>query len=529
MESNVFLPPCAAFNQHTLDILIITILKKSFRDGIPALIWMNREIMIALIHQAIALIERVHQMLIVVPDELLRYRRLYVVGSLDGDLSYLVTLLKQYKMPPKSFYIFLGDYLDCFNPSRVDALLLLLSLKLRYPRHLYLFRGHHETYEMCRAIGFDKISADHHLTKSFILLFEYMPLVGVFGEFLCLHSGISPFMPDGTFLYNFVKPIEVKRMTARERCVLTDILYGVPDEDLPTLFAPSNVYPIGNRFGPTALKAVLESFECSRLIRGCGCRESCGFKFDFKDKECISIVSGCSAKHAGHERFLVQIFEEGDFTPLLISTNTAWNTRTKHSLTAFIQYCTHLLKSTRNEYYPPPKCVACGWISQGKRCENVTISHTLLKSLAEAMMFPRKLHDQCTFDPRIEQYLYVELFPMCRDFYYHGSGQLIVPFTYSINEYPLIKPPMCKLHGTSFGSMHCSCHDLEESVSDTQEFEVTCVYSDRIVRPGYDLESLEQDLLHLRKRQHWIRGIAAPSLSYKYRVEQLPIENNESE
>lgn len=52
-------------------------------------------------------------------------------------------------------------------------------------------------------------------------------------EFLCLHAGISPFMTDVSFLHEFVKPIEVKRMTVRERSTLTDILYGIPDKNLP--------------------------------------------------------------------------------------------------------------------------------------------------------------------------------------------------------------------------------------------------------------------------------------------------------
>uniref|UniRef100_A0A1I7VJ99 Uncharacterized protein n=1 Tax=Loa loa TaxID=7209 RepID=A0A1I7VJ99_LOALO len=104
-------------------------------------------------------------------------------------------------------------------------------------------------------------------------------------------------MSDDSFLYSFAKPTEVKRMTIRERAVLTDILYGIPDKNLPTLFAPSNDYPIGNRFNLNALNEILEVFECKRLIRGCGHRESNDLSFDFDDWKCISIASGCSVKH----------------------------------------------------------------------------------------------------------------------------------------------------------------------------------------------------------------------------------------
>ncbi|KAL3998889.1 Calcineurin-like phosphoesterase family protein [Acanthocheilonema viteae] len=146
---------CKTLNGQTLNNIIVSILEKSFRDGISALVWMNREIMIAMIHQAIDLINRSESMFINVAEDLLEQKMVFVVGSIDGDLINLVTLLKN-EMPPTAYYIFLGDYLDCFKPSRIDALLLLLGLKLRHPRYICLFRGHHETYEMCKAIGFDK-------------------------------------------------------------------------------------------------------------------------------------------------------------------------------------------------------------------------------------------------------------------------------------------------------------------------------------------------------------------------------------
>lgn len=38
---------CEMFDQQTLNAVIVAILEKSVRDGIPALVWMNREIMIA--------------------------------------------------------------------------------------------------------------------------------------------------------------------------------------------------------------------------------------------------------------------------------------------------------------------------------------------------------------------------------------------------------------------------------------------------------------------------------------------------
>lgn len=54
------------------------------------------------------------------------------------------------------------------------------------------------------------------------------------------------------------------------------------------------------------------------------------------------------------------------------------------------------------------------------------------------MMYPRKLYDHFLFDPRLEQYMHVELFPSCEDFYYHGLEQLVMAFS-NIYDYPVSK------------------------------------------------------------------------------------------
>ncbi|EFO12756.1 hypothetical protein LOAG_15777, partial [Loa loa] len=51
------------------------------------------------------------------------------------------------------------------------------------------------------------------------------------------------------------------------------------------------------------------------------------------------------------------------------------------------------------------------------------------------MMYPYKLHEDFLFDPRVEQYMYVELFPLCQDFYYHELEQLVLTLA-DVNDYP---------------------------------------------------------------------------------------------
>uniref|UniRef100_A0A0R3RKC2 Uncharacterized protein n=1 Tax=Elaeophora elaphi TaxID=1147741 RepID=A0A0R3RKC2_9BILA len=95
---------------------------------------------------------------------------------------------------------------------------------------------------------------------------------------------------------NFARPTEIKRMTIRERCLLTDILYGTPDLSLLPLFAPSFDYPIGFRFNTAALFTVLSMFDCEKLIRGCNARKS-GTYFNFNSMYSLTIASGNSTDY----------------------------------------------------------------------------------------------------------------------------------------------------------------------------------------------------------------------------------------
>ncbi|VBB34960.1 unnamed protein product [Acanthocheilonema viteae] len=133
-------------------------------------------------------------------------------------------------------------------------------------------------------------------------------------------------------------------------------------------------------------------------------------------------------------------------------------------------------------------------------------------------MYPRKLHDHFSFDPRLEQYVYAEIFPLCDDFYFYGTDQLVTPFPFII-EHPFIKPPMPKWHEEL---RQTDAGPSKKEESDYRSY----AYIDRIIRPGYDLKrSEQQDLQRLHQLQHWLRGIFAPRLSYKYRVERLSDDN----
>ena len=76
-----------------------------------------------------------------------------VVGDLHGDMYTLIAMLKHHGLPPKTNYLFLGDYVDR-GPNGVETFLLPLLLMTRFPGHVFCLRGNHESIMMSRCYGF---------------------------------------------------------------------------------------------------------------------------------------------------------------------------------------------------------------------------------------------------------------------------------------------------------------------------------------------------------------------------------------
>ncbi|KAK8841619.1 hypothetical protein M9Y10_027244 [Tritrichomonas musculus] len=135
-----------------------------------------------------------------------------ICGDIHGQLCDLLHAFEKGGEPPKTTYLFLGDYVDRGEDS-VDVICLLFGLKLLYPDNVYLLRGNHESPEINQVFGFAdecERKLNYSLWHLFNDVFDTLPIGAVVGkQFFCVHGGLSPYLENLNDVKNIVRPCPV--------------------------------------------------------------------------------------------------------------------------------------------------------------------------------------------------------------------------------------------------------------------------------------------------------------------------------
>jgi serine/threonine-protein phosphatase 6 catalytic subunit len=155
-----------------------------------------------------------------------------VCGDIHGQFYDLLELFRVAGEMPTTNYIFIGDFVDRGYNS-VETFELLMCLKVKYPAHITLLRGNHESRQITLVYGFfDEIVRKYgnaNPWKYCTDVFDHLGLAALIeGKILCIHGGLSP---DIRTLDN-IRTIERKVEIPHEG-PFCDLMWSDP-EDLET-------------------------------------------------------------------------------------------------------------------------------------------------------------------------------------------------------------------------------------------------------------------------------------------------------
>ncbi|KAH1136125.1 hypothetical protein GLYMA_10G006800v4 [Glycine max] len=208
-----------------------------------------------------------------------------ICGDIHGQYSDLLRLFEHGGFPPRSNYLFLGDYVDRGKQS-LETMCLLLAYKIKYPENFFLLRGNHECASVNRVYGFYdecKRRFNVRLWKIFADCFNCMPVAAIIEEkIFCMHGGLSPELHNLSQISSLPRPTEVP-----ESGLLCDLLWSDPSKDIEGW--GENDRGVSYTFGASRVTEFLGKHDLDLICRAHQVVED-GYEF-FANRQLVTIFS----------------------------------------------------------------------------------------------------------------------------------------------------------------------------------------------------------------------------------------------
>jgi len=231
---------------------------------------------------------------------------LVVVGDLHGHLMDLYRIIRKCDLPPNSTYLFLGDLVDRGEFS-IETTCLVLTLKLLFPRHVYIIRGNHEFGTSSKNAGlFNEVVAVYPNTnvyEAMIECFATIPLAARLSQkILCIHAGLSPGLQALSQITSIQRPI-----SGYDDPIVCGLVWSDPRDSLDGF--TNSPRGSGFLFGKEATITFLRENNLDLLIRGHECVKN-GFQAKFSNR-ILTVFSASNYCGQSENNGAVLLIEKG--------------------------------------------------------------------------------------------------------------------------------------------------------------------------------------------------------------------------
>jgi serine/threonine-protein phosphatase 2B catalytic subunit len=192
-----------------------------------------------------------------------------IVGDIHGQFFDLLRILELGGSFENTKYLFLGDYVDR-GAFSVEVVLLLYSIKLNYPKNVFLLRGNHECRQMTSFFNFRSECLYKYDTEVYDLImhsFDALPVSCIVNnKFIAVHGGISPELNSLQDIANLNRNSEPPRSG-----LFCDLLWSDPiDNDAGNCaekFKANEVRGCSYYYGSVAVNSFLKKNKLLSVLR----------------------------------------------------------------------------------------------------------------------------------------------------------------------------------------------------------------------------------------------------------------------